>query len=56
MSKHLTQEVFSARVGISRSHLQAIEAGRSDATIDVARRIKETFRCSWIDLLDGSKK
>lgn len=47
-----TQDVFSGLAGISRTHLKAIEAGRSSATVEVLRKIKTTLRCSWSDLLD----
>ena len=52
MEKGLTQECFSARAGISRTHLQMIESAKTVASIEVVEKIKKLLRCSWDDLLD----
>ena len=51
MGQKMTQEQFSEKVGISRTYLQSIEAGKGNPTIQVAERIKKASKCSWDDLL-----
>ena len=51
MALKMTQEQFSEKIGISRTYLQSIEAGKGNPTIQVADRIKKACRCSWTELL-----
>jgi DNA-binding XRE family transcriptional regulator len=51
MALKMTQEQFSEKVGISRTYLQSIEAGRGNPTIQVAGQIIKVCKCSWEDLL-----
>lgn len=49
--KKWTQQVLADRAGISRRHLQMIEAGQTVASILVADQLREVFNCKWEDLL-----
>jgi transcriptional regulator with XRE-family HTH domain len=51
MALEMTQEQFSEKIGVSRTYLQSIEAGKGNPTIMVAERIKKACKCSWEDLL-----
>jgi DNA-binding XRE family transcriptional regulator len=51
MKLGLTQEEFAEKADISRRHLQLIEGGKVNPTIQIALQIKVACGCSWDDLL-----
>ena len=51
MALKMSQEMFSAKVGITRAYLQRIEAGTVNPSLKIVRQIKKVCACSWDDLL-----
>jgi transcriptional regulator with XRE-family HTH domain len=52
MAKKWTQEVCSARAGISCRTLQMIEAYRlKQPTVETTRKLAVAFKCAWDDIL-----
>lgn len=54
-AKGWTQEICSARAGISVRTLQMIESYRVEPTIETVRKLAEAFCCSWDDILGKLK-
>jgi transcriptional regulator with XRE-family HTH domain len=48
--KHLTQEVFARRLGISRATLTRLESGAQNTTIRTLQQITKRLRCDIGDL------
>jgi transcriptional regulator with XRE-family HTH domain len=51
LTLRMTQKEFADLTKISKRHLQLIESGKANPTIEMARRIKNVCDCSWDDLL-----
>jgi transcriptional regulator with XRE-family HTH domain len=52
MAKQWSQEICSARAGISVRTLQMIESYRlKRPTVETTRKLAVAFKCSWEDLL-----
>lgn len=49
--KNWTQAMLADRAAISRRHLQMIESGRGNPSLQVMTKIALALQCSWDDLL-----
>jgi transcriptional regulator with XRE-family HTH domain len=49
--KKWSQEICSARAGISVRTLQMIESYRVNPTIETVQKLARAFKCGWDDLL-----
>ena len=54
MALKMTQEQFAEAIGVSRTYLQSIEAGKANPTLEVAERIILACNCSWDELMEGT--
>ncbi len=48
--KHLTQEVFARKLGVSRATLTRLENGAQNTTLNTLQQITKALRCSVGDL------
>ena len=47
----ITQEVLAEMAEIDRRYVQRIEAGTANPGIEVIARLRESFQCTWVELL-----
>jgi transcriptional regulator with XRE-family HTH domain len=53
MAKGLTQEQMAEKADVSRRHIQRIEAGEMNPSIDKVARFRQALDCTWDDLFEG---
>ena len=47
----MTQEVLAELAEVDRRYVQRIEAGTANPGVDVLARLRQTFQCTWVELL-----
>lgn len=49
----LTQEALAERADMSRRFLQEIEAGKKNASMMIAAKLRKALKCSWDSIAEG---
>ena len=47
-----TQEMLAEKADISRRHLQLIEAGEMNPSVEIAIQLKKALGCSWEEIFE----
>lgn len=54
-SRHMTQELLSSKIPLTRTSISNIEAGRQRVPLHVLSSIRAALNTSWLRLLRGTR-